>query len=258
MVVAAVSREMPTWHNEELKIGAKFTDFLRKRRISRERPRESHKRPSRARTRASSVPAMTLSAVSPAATLRRAPAGASFARRDGLPVAPRASLPFTNGRNVPKASSRRLVPTMRATASPSMPTPAPAQSRDFTLDILCKDAPGVLQVRSPASSGRRRRAHLYLFFERPPSKAKSSKASGSAEIFSPVGFRLTPARRAPRSRRKYPRRSPPPGSTSARSPRLRAPSTRRWVTSPSPSRTRCSRAPLLGAPRRIRKKKMRK
>ena len=28
-----------------------------------------------------------------------------------------------------------------------MPTPAPAQSRDFTLDILCKDAPGVLQVR---------------------------------------------------------------------------------------------------------------
>jgi len=26
-----------------------------------------------------------------------------------------------------------------------MPTPAPAQSRDFTLDILCKDAPGVLQ-----------------------------------------------------------------------------------------------------------------
>ena len=30
-----------------------------------------------------------------------------------------------------------------------MPTPAPAQSRDFTLDILCKDAPGVLQVRSP-------------------------------------------------------------------------------------------------------------
>jgi hypothetical protein len=38
---------------------------------------------------------------------------------------------------------------MRATASPSMPTPAPAQSRDFTLDILCKDAPGVLQVRSP-------------------------------------------------------------------------------------------------------------
>ena len=254
MVVAAVSREMPTWHNEELKIGAKLTDFLRKRRISRERPRESHKRPSRARTRASSVPAMTLSAVSPAATLRRAPAGASFARRDGLPVAPRASLPFTNGRNVPKASSRRLVPTMRATASPSMPTPAPAQSRDFTLDILCKDAPGVLQVRSP----RRAAVAVAPIFIYSSNVLEFESVRRPAEIFSPVGFRLTPARRAPRSRRKYPRRSPPPGSTSARSPRLRAPSTRRWGTSPSPSRTRCSRAPKLAAPRRNRKKKMRK
>lgn len=49
---------------------------------------------------------------------------------------------------------------------------------DFTLDILCKDAPGVLQVRSPASSGRRRRAHLHLFFERPPSNAFESVRIG--------------------------------------------------------------------------------
>ena len=121
--------------------------------------------------------------------------------------------------------------------------------------------------RYPLQGRSRRAAGAFPRVERPsPSRpslfilrtSSSSKASGSAEIFSPVGFRLTPARRAPRSRRKYPRRSPPPGSTSARSPRLRAPSTRRWVTSPSPSRTRCSRAPKLAAPRRNRKKKMRK
>lgn len=38
-----------------------------------------------------------------------------------------------------------------------MPTPSPAPGRvmsDFTLDILCKDAPGVLQVRHPASPRR--------------------------------------------------------------------------------------------------------
>ena len=67
-----------------------------------------------------------------------------------LSAASRASFPFTNGRNGPNTSSRRLVPTTRATATLSMPTPAPAPSRamsDFTLDILCKDAPGVLQVR---------------------------------------------------------------------------------------------------------------
>ena len=105
---------------------------------------------------------MTLSATCSAATTALAPAGVSFARRDGCPAASRASFPFTNGRKGPNTSSRRLVPTTRATATPSMPTPAPAPSRemsDFTLNILCKDAPGVLQVR-PTPPRRRRILHI--------------------------------------------------------------------------------------------------
>ena len=92
---------------------------------------------------------MTLSATCSAATTALKPAGVSFARRDGCHRLARV-FSVHERKKMPEHLLAPPRPDDASDRDPSMPTPAPAPSRamgDFTLDILCKDAPGVLQVR---------------------------------------------------------------------------------------------------------------